>query len=70
MAIVGSVGSRGTVVADLWVMSEPIAFSPNAFGLKRTARDQSPVPASTPRLTPSRQLRRVSFPKSVPNLAG
>ena len=39
---------------DLWVMSQPVAISPNPFRLKRAAHTDSPGLGITPHLTPSR----------------
>ena len=47
-------------------MSQPISVSSRLVRLICAGHDQSPVPAIAPRLTPSRQLRRVSFPNPFP----
>jgi hypothetical protein len=57
---------RGSTRHYLWVMSQPIAVSSRLAGLKHAGHDQSPVPAIAPRLPPSQQLRRVSFPNPFP----
>ena len=47
-------------------MSQPVAVSGRPVRLICAGHAESPVPAITPRLTPSRQLRRVSFPNPFP----
>ena len=47
-------------------MSQPISVSSRLVRLICAGHDQSPVPAIAPRLTPSRQSRRVSFPNPFP----
>ena len=51
---------------DLWVMSQPVAVSRRRPRLKPAGHDELRVQAITPRSTPSRQLRRVSFPNRFP----
>ena len=49
-------------------MSQPVAISNRPSGLKGSGHAESPVAAITPRITESRQLRRVSFPNPLPTL--